>query len=62
MTKQSPLGKNINFPKAFSKDLLHPISRAEQRDNMLSASLNGYDMWNIFDCGSLKFLVTFIGT
>ena len=49
MTKQSPLGKNINFPKAFSKDLLHPISRAEQRDNMLIASLNGYDMWNIFE-------------
>ena len=49
MTKQSPLGKNINFPKAFSTDLLHPISRAEQRDNMPSASFNGYDMWNIFE-------------
>ncbi len=49
MSGGNPLGKKVNFPKKFSKSLLHLISRDEQRENFKNISFKGFDAWNIYE-------------
>ena len=49
MNNENPLGKKVDFPKKFSKDLLHLISRDEQRETQVNRTFKGFDVWNIYE-------------
>ena len=49
MINENPLGRKVDFPQKFSKDLLHLISRDEQRKTLVNKAFKGFDVWNIYE-------------
>lgn len=49
----SPLGKQSGYPQSYNPDLLYPINRQINRDELLIASNNlpfyGCDIWNCYE-------------
>ena len=54
----TPLGKHTEYPKAYSRDLLAPISREHNRAQLpeYSARLafTGYDLWTLYELSWLN--------
>lgn len=42
---KAPLGKTVGYLKTYSPEILYPVPRSLQRDNLKCRDFKGYDLW-----------------